>query len=265
MEPKDAPRWTDCHNHVQLLPMADSDAVLAAMSRVGVVRCVVNATREEEWGAVEELAVAWPERVVPAFGIHPWHAGKVATGWEERLRSLLARHPGAGVGECGLDGLAAVAQPVQRQVFETQLGIARELGRVLTIHCVGGWNGLFEALTKEPPPPRFLMHAYSGSVETALRLARMGAWFSFNGSFLEARRRKAVETFRKLPLGRVVVETDAPTGLPPTEWVSHPLPGQANHPANLPRIGIGLAAALGREVDELAERMERNAVELLGH
>ncbi|MCF7733016.1 MAG: TatD family hydrolase, partial [Akkermansiaceae bacterium] len=170
MEPDDAPRWTDCHNHVQLLPVADWDVVLAAMSQAGVVRCVVNATREEEWRAVEELAVAWPERVVPAFGIHPWYAADVAAGWEDRLRSLLERHPRAGVGECGLDGLAAVEQAAQRRVFEAQLGIAGELGRVLTIHCVGGWNGLFEPHTKEPPPPRFLMHGYSGSVETALRL-----------------------------------------------------------------------------------------------
>lgn len=258
-------KWIDCHNHLQFFGAGAAESMVAAMVAAGVVRAVVNATGEGDWEAVAALAAAYPERIVPAFGIHPWQAQEVADRWQERLRELLGRFPQASVGECGLDRrVAAPGVAVQGSVFLVQLRMARELRRAVTIHCVKAWGRLFEALAVEAPPPRFLLHAFGGSLETARRLLPLGACFSCSGHLLQPRQAAVLEVFRRLPRERILVETDAPEMLPPPEQVSHPLPENRNHPANLSAIGAGLARALGMSVGEFAELTSNNARECFG-
>lgn len=252
--------WTDSHNHLQDLRLGDPGPVVAAMKAAGVTRCVVNATREADWSAVEKLAIAEPDFVVPAFGIHPWHAHTAVDGWQDRLRALLEKHPQSSVGECGLDQW--VEQPgleVQRPVFMDQLRIAREMHRAATIHCLKAWGALFDAFDESPPPPRFLMHSFGGSLDTARRLIPLGAYFSFSGYFLQPRKSATVEVFRQLPKDRILLETDAPDMLPPEEVITHPLTEKRNHPANLPAIGEALARALDMGADQLADLTRENA------
>ncbi len=287
--------WIDCHNHLQFVGLEDAGHLLEAMRGAGVGRCVVNATRASDWEAVASLAEAYPMMVVPAFGIHPWYAHEAGgtqgarapqmpaeagapcgrlQGLLERfpqmpaeagapwglLRDLLENNPLATVGECGLDGGVATPGPeVQMPVFIGQLRIARAMERVATIHCVRSWGRLFEALAVAAPPPRFLLHAYCGSLETARRLLPMGAYFAFSGRFLQARRAALLDVFRQLPRERIVLETDAPEGLPPPEYVTHPQAGNLNHPANLAAVGGGLAGALGMSAGELADLTSNNA------
>jgi TatD DNase family protein len=253
--------WIDAHNHLQDPRLGDPAPVISAMRAAGVGRCIVNSTREDDWPAVAALAQTRPEMVTPAYGIHPWHAHTAGDGWVERLGELLASQPLALLGECGLDGwVSAPALAVQRKVFLAQLGLARELRRPMTIHCLKAWGPLLECL-EECRPPRFLMHSYGGSPETARRLLPLGAWFSFSGYFLHPRKAAVVEVFRQLPHERILLETDAPDMTPPAEIITHPLPDGHNHPANLPAIGRAFAAALGMDVEELAALTSRNAAE----
>jgi len=235
------------------------------MRAAGVERCVVNATREVDWPAVEALALAHPDFVLPAFGIHPWQAHTAAEGWRERLAALLEKHPQATIGECGLDQwISSPSIEIQRPVFRDQLRLAREMKRPLTIHCLKSWGALFEDFAAEPPPPAFLMHSFGGSIETARRLVPLGAYFSFSGYFLHERKHAVIEVFRQLPQDRILLETDAPDMLPPPAHISHPLPENHNHPANLPAIGHALAAALGMPPARLEELTRDNAARCFG-
>jgi TatD DNase family protein len=254
------PGWTDAHNHLQDPRLGDPTPVIAAMRAAGVQRCVVNATREADWHQVEKLALDHPDFVVPAFGIHPWHAHTAAPGWQDKLRELLERHPASSLGECGLDQW--VSQPplgIQQLVFRDQLALAREMNRPLTIHCLKAWGPMFDIFAQCPPPDRFLMHSFGGSIETARRLIPLGASFSFSGYFLHPRKATTLEVFHQLPQDRILLETDAPDMRPPDSATSHPLPETLNHPANLPAIGHALAAALGMSPADLAELTSRNA------
>jgi len=257
--------WIDSHNHLQFACLGDAAPLLAAMRCAGVQRCVVNATGEGDWEAVAALTDACPAMIVPAFGIHPWQAHEAGGQWQGRLREWLGKYPRAGVGECGLDrSVAAPDVAVQGPVFLAQLRLARELGRTLTIHCVRAWGLLLETFAAEPPPPRFLLHSFGGSVETARRLLPLGAYFSLSGRFLQPRKAAVLDVFRQLPPQRILVESDAPDMLPPPEYVSHPLPENRNHPANLPALAGGLAAALGMSPADLAELTTNNARECFG-
>jgi TatD DNase family protein len=258
--------WTDAHNHLQDPRLGgDLDTMVATARAAGVSRCVVNSTREEDWDAVEEIAVRHPGFAVPAFGIHPWHAHRAAEGWEKRLLDRLRRHPVASVGECGIDQW--VSEPdvsVQMPVFHAQLRIARETKRPVTIHCLKAWGLLFDAFKAEPPPDRFLLHSYGGSIETARRLVPLGAFFSFSGHFLHERKRAVLDVFKQLPRDRILLETDAPDMIPPPASISHPLSSGHNHPANLTAVGSALARALGMNDEDMRALTAGNAARCFG-
>jgi TatD DNase family protein len=256
--------WTDSHNHLHDPRLGDASPVIAAMKAAGVGRCVVNATCEADWAAVGNLALAHPDFILPAFGIHPWKAHTATDGWRERLEDLLDKHPHATLGECGLDKWVSFPpMEVQLPVFRAQLALSRRTGRPPAIHCLRVWGLLLESLAAQPPP-RFLMHSFGGSLETARQLAPMGAWFSFSGHFLHPHKAAMLDVFRQLPRDRILLETDAPDMLPPAEIIRHPLPDHLNHPANLPAIGRALAAALGMPADELADLTRANAEAFFG-
>jgi TatD DNase family protein len=161
-------------------------------------------------------------------------------------------------------GVSAPALSVQRAVFLDQITLARETGRPLTIHCLRAWGELADCFRQQTPPSGFLMHSFSGSLETARHLAKTGAWFSFSGSFLHERKRSVREVFYQLPRELVLLETDAPDMPPPSSHITHPLPGHLNHPANLPAIGTALAHLWHIDPAELASVTHQNTRAWLG-
>ena len=256
--------WIDAHNHLHDPRLGDPVILIDEMAAAGVEHCVVNATCEDDWPAVAELADRYPDFVTPAFGIHPWQADRTTAGWCERLAAMLEKYPRAVIGECGLDRwVSSPTIEVQRPVFETQLELARETGRPVTIHCLKAWRALLDSLAAHPPP-RFLMHSYGGSLEFAARLLPLGAYFSFSGYFLHGRKAAVRQVFRELPRDRILLETDAPDMMPPPEWVSRSSGDEINHPANLCAIGGGLAETLGMDAAEMAALTRANTLAWLG-
>jgi len=253
------PLWIDSHNHLHDARLGDPKPVIAAMRETGIEHCVVNATHEVDWADVEKLANDYPGFITPVFGIHPWRADTATTGWEKRLLDLLEKYPKSSVGECGLDGwISSPSIEVQQPVFQAQLRIARELDRPITIHALKAWEPLFEAFENEPPPNRFLMHSFGGSWEIAQRLIPLGAYFSFSGYFLQGRKSAVLETFRKIPRDRILLETDSPDMLPPEEFITHPLAENRHHPANLASIATALAKSLNITPEVLADITREN-------
>lgn len=214
---------------------------------MGISGCVVNATRENDWEVVREIAREFPEFVRPAYGVHPWFADTVEIGWEERLRNILSEDSRASVGEIGIDGwVDSPSMKVQREVFSKQVAIALELDKVMTVHCLKAWDELFQLIDEtEAWPKKFLMHSFGGSIEIADRLIKRGAWFSFSGYFLQTRKRKSLEVFKHLPIERVLLETDAPEMAPPPELMKFSLDGKCNHPANLGMIAAAFEEEMG--------------------
>jgi TatD DNase family protein len=131
---------------------------------------------------------------------------------------------------------------------------------------------MHELLRAGPRPARgFLLHSYGGPAEMVAPLAKLGAYFSFPGYFLHERKARQRETFRHVPLDRLLIETDAPDQLPPearngecgTRSEFHPLTDPStgkpiNHPANLAWVYEGLAEFLGEAPETLAARVEEN-------
>ncbi len=276
----------DAHNHLHdewLSPHWDKLA--EQLPRLGLRRAVVNGTHAGDWPPVATLADthAW---ILPSFGLHPWHVGKRDADWLGKLCTALENNPHAAVGEIGLDrwmleraapddarlvGLRRAPLDEQRAVFSAQLSLAAELNRPATIHCLDAWGALQEAMRHAParPTPGFLLHAYSGPPEMIPAFAKLGAYFSFNGFFLDPRRAQKLATFRRVPPERLLIETDAPAMPLPQPWRTHKLPpapgGETvNHPGNLEAAYAALASFLGETPERLASRVEENFHRLFG-
>ncbi len=259
----------DAHNHLQDDRFAGRQAeLLAACAEAGVVRMVVNGACESDWPQVLALARQHPV-VLPSFGCHPWYVSERTPDWLRQLETLLDRIPSA-VGEIGLDRWKPdLPYEHQEEVFLAQLRLAAGRNLPASIHCLQTWGRLHELLRDHPRPVRGLvLHSFGGPVEMVPALARLGAYFSFPGYFLQARKLRQRETFKQVPPDRLLLETDAPDQLLPEPRNRHPLAdaqGQPlNHPANILAVYEGLAEFLGEQVASLAARVEENFQRVFG-
>lgn len=238
----------DAHNHLQdarldtWRPDWQTDYAAA-----GIAGAVVNGTREEDWPKVRELCHG-QAILRAAYGLHPWHVASRSQDWAVRLEDLLQADPAASLGEMGLDRW--VENPdldVQVECFRTQRALARKLQRPQTIHCLRAFGLLDEELRQEQESraaPPFLLHSYSGPAEMVPGFVKHGAYFSLSPYFGHSRKSAQLAVFKRIPLERLLVETDAPDMRPPDDENPHPLRAgkeHLNHPANI-RYGYQLLA-----------------------
>lgn len=260
----------DAHNHLQDERLvARLAAVLAACGREGITRMVVNGSCEADWPEVRALAKQHPI-VLPSFGYHPWFVRERTSGWLDELKRYLDAVPSA-VGEIGLDRWVENPDvPRQEEMFRTQLRLAAERNLPASIHCLKAWGRLAEILREEPRPKcGFLLHSYGGPAEMVDGFVKLGAYFSLSGYFAQERKAKQRETFRRVPLDRLLLETDAPDMWPPDDWNEHPLSDPAsgkpmNHPANLGAVYRFAASFLGLDLEPMKAQLEINFRRLFG-
>jgi TatD DNase family protein len=257
-------RFYDAHNHLQderLRPHLES--LIAEVERQGIATMVVNGSCEEDWPDVLALAKKYP-RVLPSFGYHPWYVTERTPEWREKLVSFLDKVPSA-IGEIGLDRwMENYDLPAQEEVFIWQLRLASERNVPVSIHCLQAWGRLLEILQKTPLPKRgFLLHSFGGPKELIPPFAKLGAYFSIPGYFAHPRKERQRETFRHVPVNRLLIETDSPDQLLPDSRNKFPLvelkSGKPlNHPSNLVSVYEFTAGVLGASMEDLVARVEEN-------
>lgn len=182
----------------------------------GASSAIVCSAIPGDWDDLATLSRRYPERIVPCFGIHPWHAGDVSCDLWQKLASLLDEFPHAGAGETGLDKARFPRIPLsdQEETFRKHLQLAREKNRFVTLHCVRAWGSAISIL-QELRPPRLLVHAWHGPQENFRALLELGAFFSVNRKHLQEE--AFLPAIRDVPLERILPETDgSPAELIPT-------------------------------------------------
>lgn len=188
----------------------DREALLAAMPErnVGLIvnpGCTVETSRQ---------AVALAEQfahVYAAVGIHPENCGDFTDSDIDILRQLAQHEKVVAIGEIGLDYYWAEnpSREWQQKVLRAQLALAEKLSLPVIIHDRDAHADTL-AIVKEFPQVRGVFHCYSGSVEDARTLLKMGWMLSFNGAITFKNARKAPEVIAEVPMERIMIETDSP-------------------------------------------------------
>lgn len=252
------PYLIDTHVHLDAAPLGNGLAEeVHRARRAGVRQFVLPGVRRRGWGGLFAVAAGIPGALV-APGLHPLAAGE----WDDDAAAELAgrlRDPLAvALGEIGLDPLAGPPAAVQEVALRGQLRLAVAAGLPVLVHCRRSFGRLL-AILREEGSDRIggILHAYSGSVETALEAAALGFAVGIGGAVTWPGARRLPETVRRLPAEALVLETDAPD-LPP-----HPHRGETNRPAYLELVARRVAELRGWDPEETARITSANARRVL--
>lgn len=198
--------------------------------------------------------------VYGAVGIHP-HETKYAS--EEILQKIgdLAQLPKVkAIGEIGLDYHFFYSdKETQQKWFSRQIELARDLDLPFLIHDREAHGDTLSILKKHKNSRmRGIMHCFSGSVETAEELMKLGFYISFAGPLVFPNSRRLKEAAREIPLDRLLIETDSPYLTPP------PHRGERNEPANVIYVAEEIARLKGIPVETVVEETRKNGLSIYG-
>ena len=254
--------WIDTHAHLDDERFhADLPAVLERAAQAGLQGIVVVATTALDSPRCIELAAKHPI-LRATVGIQPNHVAEATrTAWDEVV-ALANRPEVVALGETGLDRYwdrTPFAQ--QEDYFARHLELARKLGHAVVIHCREAEADLVRMLRQDfdkHGPVRAVMHSFTGDLATAQACLQMGLFISFAGMLTYKNSQALRDVAAKVPLERVLVETDCPYLAP----VPHR--GQRNEPAYVVHTATVLAQSLGVTIEVLAKHATRNARQLFG-
>lgn len=201
----------DTHAHYDAQQFdPDRDAVLSALPGRGVGLVVNPGCDMPSSRTALSLAEKYPF-LYAAVGYHPENCAPYREEDLDQLRRM-AQHPKVvAIGEIGLDYYWAENPPrdLQQRVFRDQLALAEELDLPVIVHDREA-HGDSLAIVREFPRVRGVFHCFSGSVEMARELVKLGWMLSFTGVLTYKNARKAVEAAQAIPLDRLMIETDSP-------------------------------------------------------
>ncbi len=240
-------RLFDTHAHYDADAFdADRLELLASMPGRGVELILNPGCDVPSSRAAVELAERFPF-VYAAVGVHPEECGGWTGGELEALREL-ARHPKVrAIGEIGLDYYWEENPPreLQKEVLHAQLELAEELDLPVIIHDREAHGDCLE-IVRAHPKVTGVYHCYSGSLEDAKVLVKLGWMLSFTGSITFKNARKAPEIIAWLPMERIMVETDSPYLTPV------PYRGKRNDSGYVRLVAEKIAEIKGLDPEEVA-------------
>jgi TatD DNase family protein len=238
---------------------ADLEEVIRRATDAGVERALVilEAGNPQESAHAERVERLWPG-VRFSVGVHPHQAHQFAGDTERAVRTVreqLATTPSArAVGEIGLDYHYDFSpRDVQQAVFRAQVRLARELDLPVVIHTREADEDTLAIVRAEGGgATRGVLHCFTGDAALADAGLALGLFVSLAGILTFPKAAALRETARRVPLDRLLTETDSPFLAPV------PYRGKRNEPAYVGRVVETLAEMHGMPAPQMAERTAAN-------
>jgi TatD DNase family protein len=246
----------DSHTHLDRGPAPEAELVAEARA-AGVSRILTIGMDPPSCRAALEAAETHPE-VFAAIGRHPNEATGYTDAITEELRAF-AGHPNVrAIGETGLDDYRDHAPRAdQERAFAAQIALARDTGKPLVIHTRAAEDDTIVTLAGEAQGLQVILHCFSmpGRLEECLD---HGWWISFAGNVTYPKATDLADAAARVPLERLLVETDAPYLTPQV------VRKERNRPAYVAHTAAFIAERRGLGYAELDAALEANAEKLFG-
>ncbi len=247
----------------------DRDAVIARALEAGVAQLIVTGATLDSSAAALRLAHAHPQRLYATAGVHPHHAAELGEGQLPRLRALLTEPCIVAVGECGLDYFRDFSpRAAQRNAFALQLVLAADCGKPLFLHQRNAHADFIAALREHAGATQRVSlhgvaHCFTGGEAELEAYLELGLHIGITGWICDERRGQQLqELVRRIPAGRLLLETDGPYLLPRD---LQPRPAsRRNEPAYLLHIAQAVARLRGETLADCAAHTTAAARKLFG-
>ncbi len=257
--------FVDSHAHIDGEEYdADREEVVARAREAGVIAILNVGTGDPHGGNLEraiEVAEKY-ENVFASVGVHP-HDARLFDEMAERILAglLHASSRVVALGEIGLDyHYDNSPRDVQRKVFHTQLRMARKAGLPVIIHSREADEDTAAIISEELTgyERAGVMHCFGGSWALAKAALESGFMISFAGNLTFKNAGDLRETAARIPLDRLLIETDCPY-LSPV-----PFRGRRNEPARVVEVANCLAGLHEKSREEMGLLTTRNFERLFG-
>lgn len=247
----------DTHVHINFDRFADDlEAVRDRWQAAGVVQLVHSCVELAEFMRTRELANRFPELSF-AVGLHPLSVTQWSVELEREIETLAQSDARVvAIGETGLDFFKADNALEQQKAFTAQVQIAQRLGLPVIIHCrdaAAEMVQVLQNLKQHQPLPRCIMHCWAGSTEEVQWFIDLDFYISFSGIVTFKNATAVQAAAARVPLDRLLIETDCPFLAPVPER------GQRNEPAYVRHVAAAIAQLRGLEMDAIAEQTTANA------
>lgn len=245
----------DSHCHLNYKGLAEEQGAILKRARDRGVTAMLNiSTRESEWDAVIATAEREPD-VWATVGIHP-HEADAHPHIDTAKLIERARHPRVvGIGESGLDYYYDHSDRERQQAsFRAHIAACRETGLPLVVHTRDAEADTAAILADEMGKGAYpgVIHCFTASGDFADKALALGLYISISGIVTFKNAKDLQETAARLPLDRLLVETDAPFLAP----VPHR--GKTGEPAFVADTAKFLADLRGESVETLTQATAEN-------
>lgn len=245
----------DTHAHYNASQFdEDRTTLLDSFSESGILGLINCGTDIEESKSSLMLSEKY-DFIYAAVGFHPEDIAKANDDYLAKIKELASHKKCVAIGEIGLDYYwVKDNKEEQKRIFTEQVILANELNLPVIVHSRDAHNDTLEILKKYKP--KGVLHCFSGSVEMAKEVIKLGMYIGLGGAVTFKNARVPLEVAKFVPLNRLLLETDCPYMSPV------PFRGKRNQSTYISFIAEKIAEVRNLTKEEILTAANNNAFEL---
>ncbi|HLR12316.1 MAG TPA: TatD family hydrolase [Burkholderiaceae bacterium] len=250
--------FVDSHCHLDFPALqGDVDDILQKMAANQVEHALVVSVNLPDWPELLQLVEAH-DNLSASVGVHPGYPDTPEPDVAELVRLSGTSERVVAIGETGLDYFRQ-SEPLdwQRERFRVHIRASRETGLPLIIHTRAASEDTLQIMRDEGAHEAGgVMHCFTESWEVAQAALDMGFYISFSGIVTFRNATELQEVAQKVPLDRLLIETDSPYLAPV------PYRGKRNDPSLVPHVAEKIAELRGESIKTIAQTTTDNFYQL---
>tara|TARA_B100000902_G_C27230185_1_gene874372 strand:+ start:600 stop:1358 length:759 start_codon:yes stop_codon:yes gene_type:complete len=244
----------DSHCHLDHEPLLSNlEEVIERSKAVGIEKILTICTTIKSFKNIKEI-VKMDDIIFGTYGIHPHEAKNDKVTADIIVKEIKENKKIIGIGETGLDFYYNHSDKIEQITsLEEHIEASIKLKKPLIIHSRNAEKETFEILNNfKNDKIKILMHCFTGSTNFAKKLLNLGAYFSASGIITFKNSLELQETFRFIPLDKLLIETDSPFLAPV------PNRGKKNEPSFIKFTAEKLANLKNVKKDDLIKKTSLN-------
>ena len=244
----------DSHCHLDHEPLYENlDKIISRSKEIGIKKLLTISTTNQSFFKIQKI-VKKDQMIYGTFGIHPHETEKDIINKDIIIENIKNNKKIIGVGETGLDFFYNNSNK-NRQIdsFKEHIEASLKLNIPIIIHSRNAESETFDILNSyKNNNLKILMHCFTGSTEFSKKLLNLNAFFSASGIITFKNSLDLQDTFKLLPLDKILIETDSPFLAP------IPMRGKKNEPSFIKYTALKLAELKNVTFDKINQQTSIN-------